>query len=767
MVRLVIREAGPQARVHGSSAQDLALCDVMPGGEAAKLAIRNEYARVKRSQEEARVAIIRENVGSVPPNLPSPVAAAALQKIVRTQANIQRGSWKGRSPPPAENGKPPKVTLSPHKPPPPGLSWVRVRTNLRSPEGISDPAHYVPYLGDTDALLKSSNTLYKDLTEVNNDDNGDSFSDGGRRDDSDVEDLESTIVLRPGQRGCVFRRERAAKRVAIKNLVSMTENQNVYSIADLLADELSITVDSAVAYHANAEKRARAWAKYDSEQEFKADCKSELIAAARAEIVDPVQTELASDSLTMLFCRQCYSFDCMQHGLDTSHPKSDIHDASRIALLSEGDRKAVVDRCNSINPNRCWVVAARKARDDAGAGDGMVDLAPSAKALFGTFRQKFGDDPCRISEMIRITDYDVSSGLSCLEVGAYAASLSPLGPLKRPRNSGATTKKGRVGGSVPHKEINAMHSGMRLDYSPCNHAGQCTTKNCSCAKTGVNCEKYCACNLVRVSGESRSYTDGICSRAFRGCNCRSAAACQTNQCVCVSHRRECDPDLCRNCGAGNAPGEPRGCCNAGLRLGLRYRTVVGRSGVHGWGVYPVVEIPKGVLVGEYLGELVTQEEAERRGRVYDELQYSFLFNITENLAIDSTRMGSKLKYCNHSSEPNCEPRLMRVGGDVRVGIYSKRVIKVFEELFFDYGYGKTGPDWANKAPGKIKPPAAASNTKNALNNTINNEGSSSQHAPVASDDGDDDEPTSTPQGNALLNLGHGNGGMTRNLPPNF
>lgn len=684
----------------------------MPSGEAAaRAAVRDEYERVLRSQEEARVSKIRENVGGVPPNVPSPVAAAALKRIVSTQANIQRGNWSDRSSRPVVTGKPPRVKLSPHKPPPPGLSWVRVRTNLRCPEGIADPTHYVPYLGDTDAMLKSSNTLYRDLTDANVDDNDDTLSDSGRVDYSDVEDMESSLALRPGQRVLAFGRERAAKRVTIRNLVGIAGI--VEKVAEFIASELGITEENVAAYFSNAETRSRQWDKYDSEQEFKADCKSELVAAARAEIVDPVGVELASDSLTVLFCRQCYSFDCMQHGLDTSKPRGDCHDASRIAVLSGSDRKAVYDRCNSINPNRCWALASQKLKDSAISGDERNELAPSAKALVGTFRQTFGDDPCRISEMIRISDYVASGALSCLDVGAYIASLPALAPLKRPRHGGAPSKKSKKvgGGSVPNKEINAMHSGMRLDFTPCNHPGPCTTKNCSCAKTGVNCEKYCGCNQVRVSGDSRSNPDGLCPRSFRGCNCKSAAACQTNQCVCVSHRRECDPDLCRNCGAGNAPGEPRGCCNAGLRLGLRYRTVVGRSSVHGWGVYPVVEIPKNVLVGEYLGELITQEEAERRGRVYDELQYSFLFNITQNYAIDSTRMGSKLKYCNHSSEPNCEPRLMRVGGDVRVGIYSKRLIKAFEELFFDYGYGKTGPDWANTSASKIKQLPTGSNDK--------------------------------------------------------
>jgi histone-lysine N-methyltransferase EZH2 len=143
-----------------------------------------------------------------------------------------------------------------------------------------------------------------------------------------------------------------------------------------------------------------------------------------------------------------------------------------------------------------------------------------------------------------------------------------------------------------------------------------------------------------------------------------------------------------------------------LRLGRRYRTIAGRSAVHGWGVFAAESIPKNVLIGEYVGEIISQDEAERRGRVYDELDYSFLFNITEHYAVDSTRLGSKLKYCNHSPTPNCEPRLMRVGGDVRVGIYSKQDIASLEELFFDYGY-HNGPEWAMQGKLPMQGTAAA------------------------------------------------------------
>jgi histone-lysine N-methyltransferase EZH2 len=54
----------------------------------------------------------------------------------------------------------------------------------------------------------------------------------------------------------------------------------------------------------------------------------------------------------------------------------------------------------------------------------------------------------------------------------------------------------------------------------------------------------------------------------------------------------------------------------------------------------------GDLIAEYTGEIISEEEADRRGRLYDKQACSYLFNLDSKRCVDARQFGSKIRYRN-------------------------------------------------------------------------------------------------------------------------
>ncbi|THY28307.1 hypothetical protein D6D01_03916 [Aureobasidium pullulans] len=256
----------------------------------------------------------------------------------------------------------------------------------------------------------------------------------------------------------------------------------------------------------------------------------------------------------------------------------------------------------------------------------------------------------------------------------------------------------------------------RGPFFPCCHPGTtCEDARCTCFEANICCEKTCACSKK-------------CARRFPGCKCaRRAKCCSPEDCDCFLMNRECDVDLCDPCEAhiilnpNNRDDESllkRRCQNVAIQRGIPKRTLLGRSLVHGFGLYAGETIAKGEFIGEYTGEVITRDETERRGAVYDFQKLSYIFDLNKDQTIDSQRMGNKIRFINHAATPelqNVRPRVMLCNTAHRIGMYASRGIHVGEELFFNYGesyheklYGDE--EKAKRAKGK-------NNTKSSQNGT--------------------------------------------------
>jgi len=252
--------------------------------------------------------------------------------------------------------------------------------------------------------------------------------------------------------------------------------------------------------------------------------------------------------------------------------------------------------------------------------------------------------------------------------------------------------------------------------------------------------------VLSIPAEGCRPTDGslFCSRRI-SCSCLPPSRCETDSCPCFAADRECDPDGCMMCGAHlhpasgvdgvttgflsaesvvarttaaatgaywrlvrpphrSAPGIvsqradsaptdtpqrllTRRCRNVQVQVGARVRLVLGVSRAHGLGVFVAEAAGAGDFVTEYVGELVPPAEGHLRGRLYDALGVSYLASASQSTVVDATRVGSRAKFINHSSDsPNLQMKLLSIGGTIRVALFAVRDLVVGEEVFFDYGY---------------------------------------------------------------------------------
>ncbi|XP_018420543.1 PREDICTED: histone-lysine N-methyltransferase SUV39H2 [Nanorana parkeri] len=139
-----------------------------------------------------------------------------------------------------------------------------------------------------------------------------------------------------------------------------------------------------------------------------------------------------------------------------------------------------------------------------------------------------------------------------------------------------------------------------------------------------------------------------------------------------------------------------------------FRTENGR----GWGVKTLQKIKKNSFVMEYVGEVITSEEAERRGQQYDSTGITYLFDLdyeSDEFTVDAARYGNVSHFVNHSCDPNLQVYNVFIDNlDVRlprIALFSTRPIKAGEELSFDYqmkGSGDFSTDSIELSPAKMR-----------------------------------------------------------------
>jgi SET domain-containing protein len=124
------------------------------------------------------------------------------------------------------------------------------------------------------------------------------------------------------------------------------------------------------------------------------------------------------------------------------------------------------------------------------------------------------------------------------------------------------------------------------------------------------------------------------------------------------------------------------------------RIEVRESAIQGWGVFALRPIPAGTRIIEYTGEVISDDEADRR---YDDRSmdrhHTFLFSLDDGRCIDAAVGGNEARFINHSCAPNCQA----IEADGRIWIEAIRPIALGEELTYDYAYARSECDEALEA----------------------------------------------------------------------
>ncbi|KAL4159913.1 hypothetical protein PRNP1_000486 [Phytophthora ramorum] len=118
----------------------------------------------------------------------------------------------------------------------------------------------------------------------------------------------------------------------------------------------------------------------------------------------------------------------------------------------------------------------------------------------------------------------------------------------------------------------------------------------------------------------------------------------------------------------------------------------------GWGLRLLESATAGQLVIEYVGEVINEEEKERRlldhAKNSPEDKNMYIMELGKGEYIDARFKGSVSRFINHSCDPNCHLLKWRVKGVNRIAITALKDIEPGTELSYDYQFHtKQAMEW--------------------------------------------------------------------------
>ncbi|RTG85491.1 histone-lysine N-methyltransferase MLL3 [Schistosoma bovis] len=131
-----------------------------------------------------------------------------------------------------------------------------------------------------------------------------------------------------------------------------------------------------------------------------------------------------------------------------------------------------------------------------------------------------------------------------------------------------------------------------------------------------------------------------------------------------------------------------------LRWDWKTNVVLARSRIQGLGLYAARDISKSTFIIEYLGEVIRNEVANRRERLYESQNRGiYMFRVDDDWIVDATMSGGLARYINHSCDPNCTAEILHCDNSNHIVIIASKNIEKGDELTYDYKFDLEEDRW--------------------------------------------------------------------------
>uniref|UniRef100_A0A915DJX3 Uncharacterized protein n=1 Tax=Ditylenchus dipsaci TaxID=166011 RepID=A0A915DJX3_9BILA len=189
------------------------------------------------------------------------------------------------------------------------------------------------------------------------------------------------------------------------------------------------------------------------------------------------------------------------------------------------------------------------------------------------------------------------------------------------------------------------------DLEGCSCEDQCTLE------AGCSCLKFANANNYDETGCFLHSSD--VTLPFFECH---------SDCLCMQRRRPCR--------------------NRIIQLGIRLHLVLSRD--KGFGMVAKQQIKAGQFVVEYVGEVISKEEAIRRATTILSEEHNYILAINEHIQgelrptfIDARLKSNMGRFVNHSCQPNLFPQVFRIGNVVpKLALFALRDISLVASMNF-------------------------------------------------------------------------------------